>query len=134
MRSSAYASGARRMAHRVELLWGGTGNNIFAVSAQLELVAVCCQARTLDLLKKRKSDLIFICRLQQRLQRTRVAGMASENKVVLIGDPDVGKTSIFTRFKSGQFSENLESQTRKEADCKKSVMVDGKEVVVSVHV
>lgn len=49
----------------------------------------------------------------------RVVGMASENKVVLIGDPEVGKTTIFTRFKTGQFSENVESQTRKEADCKK---------------
>lgn len=62
----------------------------------------------------------------------RVVGMASENKVVLIGDPEVGKTTMFTRFKTGQFSENVESQTRKEADCKKSVMVDGKEVVVSI--
>lgn len=59
--------------------------------------------------------------------------MASENKIVLIGDPDVGKTSIFTRFKTGQFSENVESQTRKEADCKKTITVNGKEVEVSVH-
>ena len=58
--------------------------------------------------------------------------MASENKIVLIGDPEVGKTSIFTRFKNGHFSENVESQTRKEADCKKSVKVDGKEVEVSI--
>jgi GTPase SAR1 family protein len=59
--------------------------------------------------------------------------MASENKIVLIGDPEVGKTSIFTRFKNGHFSEDVESQTRKEADCEKKVKVDGKEVVVSVQ-
>lgn len=59
--------------------------------------------------------------------------MASENKIVLIGDPEVGKTSIFTRFKSGQWTENVESQTRKEADCEKKITVDGKEVVVSVQ-
>ena len=58
--------------------------------------------------------------------------MASENKIVLIGDPEVGKTSIFSRFKNGHFSENVESQTRKEADCKKRIMVDGKEVEVSI--
>ena len=52
---------------------------------------------------------------------------------MLIGDPEVGKTSIFTRFKTDKFHEDVESQTRKEADCKKTVMVDGKEVEVSVH-
>ena len=53
-----------------------------------------------------------------------------ENKIVLIGDLGVGKTSIFNRFKSGQFSENAAPQTRKEADCKKTIIVDGKEVTV----
>lgn len=56
-----------------------------------------------------------------------------ENKIVLIGDLDVGKTSIFTRFKTGLFSENVEMQTRREADYKKSVTVNGKEVMVSEH-
>ena len=53
-----------------------------------------------------------------------------ENKIVLIGDVGVGKTSIFNRFKTGQFTENAAPQTRKEADCKKTVTVDGKEVTV----
>lgn len=53
-----------------------------------------------------------------------------ENKIVLIGDVEVGKTSIFTRFKTGQFTENAAPQTRKEADCKKTVTVDGKKVTV----
>ena len=53
-----------------------------------------------------------------------------DNKIVLIGDLDVGKTSIFTRLKTGRFSDNVEPQTRKEADCKTSIMVNGKEVMV----
>ena len=56
-----------------------------------------------------------------------------DNKVVLIGDPEVGKTSIFTKFKTGEFPLELDQQTRKEADCKKSIMVGGKEVTVSEH-
>ena len=53
-----------------------------------------------------------------------------ENKIALIGDFGVGKTSIFNRFKTGAFSESVEHQTRKEADCKKTITVDGKEVTV----
>lgn len=59
-----------------------------------------------------------------------MADEGDNNKVVLIGDLEVGKTSIFTRFKTGQFSENVEAQTRKEADFKKKITVDGKEVTV----
>ena len=53
-----------------------------------------------------------------------------DNKIALIGDFGVGKTSIFNRFKTGTFSESVEQQTRKEADFKKSITVDGKEVTV----
>ena len=53
-----------------------------------------------------------------------------ENKIALIGDFGVGKTSIFNRFKTGTFSENVEQQTRKQADCTETVTVDGKDVTV----
>ena len=54
------------------------------------------------------------------------------NKVVLVGDFGVGKTTIFTRFKTGQASGGS-LNTRKECECTKNIKVDGKETCVSQH-
>ena len=54
---------------------------------------------------------------------------ADTNKVVLVGDFGVGKTTIFTRFKTGR-SEGGSLNTRKECECSKSLVVDGKETKV----
>ena len=54
------------------------------------------------------------------------------NKVVLLGDLDVGKTSLFMRFKENKFME-VSSQTRKEADAKKEWNVGGEEYCVSMQ-
>ncbi len=52
------------------------------------------------------------------------------NKVVLVGDFGVGKTTIFTRFKTGQASGG-DLNTRKECEHSKKITVDGKETCVS---
>jgi GTPase SAR1 family protein len=59
--------------------------------------------------------------------------MAAEdsNKVVLVGDFAVGKTTIFTRFKTGR-AEGGSLNTRKECECSKTLHVDGKDMAVSV--
>ena len=57
--------------------------------------------------------------------------MATSRKVVLIGDFEVGKTSIFTRFKTGVFPQEPPDETRRQADCKQIITVDGEKFEVS---
>jgi len=58
----------------------------------------------------------------------------TKNKVVLIGDHLVGKTSLFTRFKKGIFIDDLPSQTRKEAEHMKAWTLNGEDLCVSLQV
>ena len=52
------------------------------------------------------------------------------NKVVLIGNQDVGKTTIFSRFKTGRFVNNTE-QTKVAAEhCKEVTTESGRRVQV----
>lgn len=60
--------------------------------------------------------------------------MAASGKVVLIGDFGVGKTSIFTRFQTGVFPVKPPDETRREAECKKILNVDGSRFEVSVNI
>ena len=53
------------------------------------------------------------------------------DKVVLVGDVGVGKTSLFLRFKTGEFSEST-SHNPREGEFHKKWQVDGSEVSVSV--
>ena len=53
------------------------------------------------------------------------------DKVVLVGDVGVGKTSLFLRFKTGEFSEST-SHNPREGEFHKIWQVDGSEVSVSV--
>ena len=50
-----------------------------------------------------------------------------EYKVVLLGDADVGKTSLVTRFVSGQFDEQIKS-TSAATYLWKMMEVDGKQI------
>ena len=59
-----------------------------------------------------------------------VEDVCAEHKVVLIGDHQVGKSSLFMRFKTGRFMP-VESQTRKEAEHMKKWTQDGEELCVS---
>ena len=56
----------------------------------------------------------------------------SKNKVVLVGDYGVGKTSLFMRFKSDACPENVPSQTRKEAEHMKAWTYKGEDLCVSI--
>lgn len=51
------------------------------------------------------------------------------DKVILIGDVGVGKTSIFTRFRTGEFES---SGDQKIAEFQKKWSVGGREVTVSL--
>ena len=52
------------------------------------------------------------------------------DKAVLVGDVGVGKTSLFVRFKTGQFSDDV-SHNPREGEYQKSWVAEGKEVSVS---
>lgn len=52
------------------------------------------------------------------------------NKIVLIGNVGVGKTTIFTRFKTGK-AEGGDLNTRKKCEHTKTLTVDGKDTEVS---
>lgn len=54
------------------------------------------------------------------------------NKVVLVGDFGVGKSTIFTRFKTGGVKDVIVN-TRKECEFRKTLTVDGKEISVSLY-
>ena len=57
-----------------------------------------------------------------------MAGESEMNKVVLVGDVGVGKTTIFTRFMTGK----PEGNTHKVSEHEKTLTVDGEETSVSV--
>ena len=52
-------------------------------------------------------------------------------KIVLVGDFGVGKTTIFTRFKTGK-AKDVTLNTRKECEFKKELTVDGEDISVRV--
>lgn len=58
------------------------------------------------------------------------ASSASE-KVVLVGDFGVGKSTIFTRFKTGA-AEDVTLNTRKECEHTSELLVDGEKTSVSL--
>ena len=53
------------------------------------------------------------------------------DKVVLVGDVGVGKTSIFRRFKTGQFQESTPSHNPRDGEAHKQWEVAGATVSVS---
>ncbi len=55
---------------------------------------------------------------------------SSPDKAVLVGDVGVGKTSLFVRFKTGDFSDNITHNPR-EGEYKKRWQLAGKDVSVS---
>lgn len=52
------------------------------------------------------------------------------DKAVLVGDVGVGKTSLFVRFKTGEFSDNV-SHNPREGEYQKKWTVGGRQVSVS---
>ena len=56
-------------------------------------------------------------------------------KIVLLGDVDVGKTAIFTRFKTGTYKKPSSSSmhTAKECEWTKTLTVDGQDTTVSSY-
>ena len=53
------------------------------------------------------------------------------DKVVLVGDVGVGKTSIFLRFKTGEFQETTPSHNPRDGEYQKEWQVAGSTVSVS---
>lgn len=61
------------------------------------------------------------------------AGGADSYKVVLVGDLEVGKTTLFNRFKLGQFVDTEdERQTRQQAEHSKTWEYKGETYSVSL--
>ena len=56
----------------------------------------------------------------------------TSDKVVLVGDVGVGKTSLFVRFKSDQFQDNNRSHNPREESCRQVWTIGETEVSVSV--
>ena len=56
----------------------------------------------------------------------------TSDKVVLIGDVGVGKTSLFVRFKSDQFQDSNRSHNPREEKCTKDWNIGETNVSVSV--
>ena len=57
------------------------------------------------------------------------------DKVVLVGDVGVGKTSLFLRFKTGEFQQTTPSHNPRDGEYQKEWMVGGKKVSVSyIHI
>ncbi len=54
-----------------------------------------------------------------------------EHKVVMIGDYNVGKTSMFLRYKTGKFPEDIDERVKRDMEVKKKIMVDGELVEVN---
>ena len=58
----------------------------------------------------------------------------SSYKVVLVGDLDVGKTTLYNRFKHGKFVDSEdEKQTRQEAEHSKTWEYKGQQFSVSLE-
>lgn len=53
------------------------------------------------------------------------------DKAVLVGDVGVGKTSLFVRFKTGEFADNV-SHNPREGEYQKRWTAQGREVSVRV--
>lgn len=59
---------------------------------------------------------------------------ADSYKVVLVGDLDIGKTTLFNRFKTGEFVEvGDERQTRQQAEHHKTWEYEGETFSVSLN-
>ena len=56
---------------------------------------------------------------------------SKSEKIVLVGDFGVGKSTIFTRFKTGA-AKDVTLNTRKECECTRDLLVDGTKTSVSV--
>ena len=54
----------------------------------------------------------------------------TSNKVVLIGNQDVGKTTIFSRFKTGRFVNHIEQTKLAAEHCKELTTESGRRVEV----
>lgn len=56
------------------------------------------------------------------------------DKVVLVGDVGVGKTSLFLRFKTGQFQHTTPSHNPRDGEHQKEWPVGGRKVSVSSNI
>lgn len=79
---------------------------------------------------QRQNFIIFFANMTEVSSAGSSATESATDKVVLVGDVGVGKTSIFLRFKTGKFQETTPSHNPRDGEWRREWQVAGSNVSV----